>query len=243
MYCCKRIWIAGFIVISGIFQLITYKIFHSFNLKHRTLRDTNYYSLGLGFFDVFCMKTIRNDSDASYWINKYFAYDDWPYNENAFSDNQTLSPDCMGFIKRNGFTSAVTDEERDFPIAFSILIYKDPQQAFRLLRAIWRPQNVYCIHVDAKSNDQIRRYIKSRVQCLDNVFLAPRMIHVTWGTFSVLEADLICMAALYSHTTRWKYFINLTGQEFPLRTNYELVKILQLYAGANDIFGQFHKYV
>ena len=34
---------------------------------------------------------------------------------------------------------------------------------------------------------------------------------------------------------KWKYFINLTGQEFPLKTNLELVRILSSYNGANDI--------
>ena len=33
---------------------------------------------------------------------------------------------------------------------------------------------------------------------------------------------------------KWKYFINLTGQEFPLKTNYEIVQILKAYKGANN---------
>ena len=35
----------------------------------------------------------------------------------------------------------------------------------------------------------------------------------------------------------WKYFINLTGQEFPLRTNSELVDILTAFGGANSLEG------
>jgi beta-1,3-galactosyl-O-glycosyl-glycoprotein beta-1,6-N-acetylglucosaminyltransferase/N-acetyllactosaminide beta-1,6-N-acetylglucosaminyltransferase len=37
--------------------------------------------------------------------------------------------------------------------------------------------------------------------------------------------------------TKWKYFINLTGQEFPLKTNKELVRIFTALRGANDITG------
>ena len=33
----------------------------------------------------------------------------------------------------------------------------------------------------------------------------------------------------------WRYFINLSGQMFPLHTNGELVKILKLYNQANDV--------
>ena len=34
---------------------------------------------------------------------------------------------------------------------------------------------------------------------------------------------------------KWKYFINLTGQEFPLRTNWELVQILKVLGGVTII--------
>jgi hypothetical protein len=33
----------------------------------------------------------------------------------------------------------------------------------------------------------------------------------------------------------WKYLFNLASTEFPLKTNYEIVKILKLFNGANDI--------
>ena len=42
---------------------------------------------------------------------------------------------------------------------------------------------------------------------------------------------------------QWKYFINLSGQMFPLHTNAELVQILKLYNGANDIEGTYKRYV
>lgn len=46
------------------------------------------------------------------------------------------------------------------------------------------------------------------------------------------------MQALWRMRSKWKYLINLTGQEFPLKTNKELVKILTAYKGANDILGE-----
>ena len=63
-----------------------------------------------------------------------------------------------------------------------------------------------------------------------------------WGKFSVLEPELICMQDLLKRPG-WKYFINLTGQEFPLKTNRELVPILRAFAGASDIEGVTVKYV
>jgi Core-2/I-Branching enzyme len=73
--------------------------------------------------------------------------------------------------------------------------------------------------------------------CLPNVLVAHPPVNVTWGTISVVEAELLCMKQLLSLNGGWKYFINLVGRDFPLRTNLELVRILKAYGGANDIGG------
>lgn len=54
---------------------------------------------------------------------------------------------------------------------------------------------------------------------------------------AVLEADLICMKDLLDRSESWKYWINLTGQEYPLKTNAELVKILTAFNGGNALEG------
>ncbi|XP_060607647.1 beta-1,3-galactosyl-O-glycosyl-glycoprotein beta-1,6-N-acetylglucosaminyltransferase-like [Ruditapes philippinarum] len=143
---------------------------------------------------------------------------------------------CSSFITDRGYiTHHLTAEERNFPIAFSILMYKDVDQVERLLRTIYRPQNIYCIHVDSKTDDALYRAIQNISHCFDNVFVLNKRVNVTWGEMSVLEPELLCMKELLTRNKRWKYFINLTGQEFPLKTNYELVKILQAYNGSNDV--------
>ena len=106
------------------------------------------------------------------------------------------------------------------------------------MRAIYRPQNVYCIHVDSKADNATTYAVLDRLsQCFPNVFLASKRINVQWGYYSVLEADLVCLEDLVTKHRKWKYFINLTGQEFPLKTNWDIVKILTAYNGANDITG------
>jgi hypothetical protein len=42
---------------------------------------------------------------------------------------------------------------------------------------------------------------------------------------------------------KWKYLMNLASTEFPLRSNYELTKIMKLYNGANDIRSNYSKVV
>ena len=156
--------------------------------------------------------------------------------------NKTL--DCKTFITERGYImSSLTIIEAKFPIAFSILMYKDVEQAERLLRAIYRPQNIYCIHVDKKTDNHTYNAMEGIAKCFGNVFMTARKIAVRWGAFSVLEPELMCMEALLQRNKKWKYFINLTGQEFPLPTNYELVRILMAYNGANDIEGTRNRYV
>jgi len=45
----------------------------------------------------------------------------------------------------------VSEEEREFPLAFSVIVYKDTEQFERLIRAVYRPHNAYCIHLDIKT--------------------------------------------------------------------------------------------
>ncbi|XP_059144076.1 beta-1,3-galactosyl-O-glycosyl-glycoprotein beta-1,6-N-acetylglucosaminyltransferase-like [Physella acuta] len=158
-----------------------------------------------------------------------------PLLSNSFYLN--LTENCDLFKLTRGYvTCLMTQEEQEFSIAFSILVFKDIEMVERLLRAIYRPQNYYCIHVDAKADKEFFLAVSAIAQCFTNVFLTAERVDVQWGQFSVLEPELICMKQLWRYT-KWKYFINLTGQEFPLKTNAQLVKILKAFNGANDIEG------
>ncbi|XP_070172951.1 beta-1,3-galactosyl-O-glycosyl-glycoprotein beta-1,6-N-acetylglucosaminyltransferase-like isoform X2 [Littorina saxatilis] len=156
---------------------------------------------------------------------------------------ERLTRNCSSYRQHGGFRTiaSVAEEELSFPLAFNILVYKDVEQAERLVRAIYRPHNVYCIHIDAKSDRVFRRKLTLISRCLPNVFLSDTSVNVTWGTFSTLEAELTCMRQLMTQRVAWRYLINLTGQEFPLKTNRELVQILKAFKGANDISGKTWK--
>jgi len=151
---------------------------------------------------------------------------------------------CTRFrVKRRYAMLPVNEEEEDFPIAFSILVFKDVEQFERLLRAIYRPQNLYCIHVDNKSASDIHAAVNSIARCFDNVFVLQKPVDVHWGYFSVLEPELKCMKRLLRRSKKWKYFINLTGQEFPLKTNWQIVRILKAFNGSNNMEGTVERFV
>ena len=142
-------------------------------------------------------------------------------------------PECLQFVKDRGYTlETAENEEESFPVAFGIFSYKDVGQTERLLRAIYRPHNHYCIHQDASSPGHMRDALASLVACLPNVQLVDTAVDVKWGTWSVVEAELTCMKLLLQRPG-WRYYINLTGQEFPLHSMFYLVQVLKLLNDRN----------
>ena len=59
-----------------------------------------------------------------------------------------------------------------------------------------------------------------------------------------MQADIDCMQdhVMYSGVN-WHYLINVAGQSYPLRTPEEMVDILRIYNGANDIEGIYNRRV
>ncbi|CAH8639387.1 unnamed protein product [Heterobilharzia americana] len=97
------------------------------------------------------------------------------------------------------YTYIITREELNFPLAFSIITYRDFERALRLIKAIYRPYNIYCIHIDKKSTTTDYAEFVQHVQQLgENIYFVPdkQRVHVVWGRYSVLEADLICAKLL-----------------------------------------------
>jgi hypothetical protein len=145
---------------------------------------------------------------------------------------------CETFKMAGGYNDyTIRQAEYDFPLAYTIFAYENAEQFERLLKLIYRPHNVYCIHVDLKSTPVFRVAIRSIAQCFDNIIFASTTYSINNNSpFNHLKANMVCMKDLLeSKKTNWKYLINLAGYELPLRTNYELTRILKIYNGANDI--------
>jgi hypothetical protein len=107
----------------------------------------------------------------------------------AFVD---LAKDCDRFRQRGYFTMSLNSEEEQFPLAFIIQMYKDVVQLETLLRAIYRPHNVYCINVDKSSKPDVHRGVEAIAKCFHNVILTG--VDVAWGRFSQVAADLVSLS-------------------------------------------------
>lgn len=60
----------------------------------------------------------------------------------------------------------------------------------QLLRAIYVPQNVYCIHVDEKAPKKYKTAVQSLVNCFENVFISSKREKVARTGFRRLNADI-----------------------------------------------------
>ena len=95
-----------------------------------------------------CPAIFNGDKDAIEKARKYVQNNPrHPIKDTKFLE---LTENCSSFKTERGYTkNPVSQEELEFPLAFNILFHKDFEQVEYLLRTIYRPQNWYCLHLDA----------------------------------------------------------------------------------------------
>ena len=130
----------------------------------------------------------------------------------------------------------ISETERNFSLAFQMPIYYQKNlllQHIRLLKYLYRPHNIYCIHIDKKSpkwwTDGLRQFTK----CFNNIFISTKQVRVVYGSVSILDAHLSCLKDLVNVAVDWRYVITLNSPEIPLVTNKEMVDTLIKMNGTN----------
>ena len=163
--------------------------------------------------------------------------------QNGLSDLAllNLTSNCSWVLDYFSDNLYATKLERSFPIAYSFVIYNQPQQFLRLFRFLYKPFNTYCIHPDKKSPPLFQRIIENIANCLQNTFIASKLIDVQYAKPSLLEAQMSCMMDLVrlrdaqSEQVKWNYVINLCGKELPLASPHEIVTHLRRAEGSSVI--------
>lgn len=146
-----------------------------------------------------------------------------------------LTQDCQRFRSTRKYLEfPLSCEEEDFPLAFSLVVHHKVENFERLLRAIYAPKNFYCVHMDIKAKASFLASIIAITSCFENVFLAIHPVSVVYVSWSHVQA-VNCISDLYRASPHWKYFINLCGQDYPIKTNLEMVRSLWALAGDNSM--------
>lgn len=119
-------------------------------------------------------------------------------------------------------------------IAYMILVHRFPEQFKRLFKAIYEPDNCYLIHIDKKADSSIHKELRTFLKSYSNVFIFKSQ-NVIWGGYSMVQAELDGMDFLLNSEIDWDYFINLSGQDFPLRSQKMIREFLIHNNGKNFI--------
>ncbi|XP_009909603.2 beta-1,3-galactosyl-O-glycosyl-glycoprotein beta-1,6-N-acetylglucosaminyltransferase 3 [Dryobates pubescens] len=147
-----------------------------------------------------------------------------------------MTRDCSAFRETRRFIEfPLSQEEAEFPIAYSMVIHNKIEMFERLLRSVYAPQNVYCIHIDRKSPAAFQEAVRAIAACFPNVFVASHLEKVVYASWSRLQADLNCMQDLLQSPVPWRYLLNTCGTDFPIKTNGEIIRALKVLQGQNSM--------
>uniref|UniRef100_A0A914HFT1 Uncharacterized protein n=1 Tax=Globodera rostochiensis TaxID=31243 RepID=A0A914HFT1_GLORO len=168
-----------------------------------------------------------------------------------------LDTNCTAIRARWHFVeTAGTAREANFPLAFARTVFRPWYKIFiiifipskkchpqivhdfllleQMLSVEYTPQNVYCYALDAKADALFMRRVHALARCFPNVVVLAEQFSVFSNGKNVTRAQLACLEAMLP-MGKWKYALLLQNHDLPLRTNAELVEILRVYKGTNDI--------
>jgi hypothetical protein len=111
-------------------------------------------------------------------------------------------------------------------LAYFIMCHKNSSQVARLIKAIYQKDNIYLLHTDLKSGENYLDELKSLCQSYDNVYFMDPIV-VSWGGWSLVEVQNRAIKKLLELDQEWKYFINLSGQCYPLKSQNEIKAFLK----------------
>nr|XP_057905986.1 xylosyltransferase 2 [Doryrhamphus excisus] len=130
--------------------------------------------------------------------------------------------------------NSLSKVENPVRVVFVLMVHgRSVRQLKRLIKAIYHCDHYYYIHVDKRSG-YMHREVLQIAQQYPNIRATPWRMVTIWGGASLLKAYLHSMQDLLSMPDwKWDYFINLSGTDFPTRTNDELVAFLSQHRDKN----------
>ena len=119
-------------------------------------------------------------------------------------------------------------------IAYLVLVHRYPAQFKRMFKSIYDPANHYLIHVDKNSGPDLEADIRRFLRGFPNSAIL-KGHGALWGGYSLVDAELRGMAQLLEMGADWEFFINLSGQDYPLKSQGEIAAFLERNRGKEFI--------
>ena len=158
----------------------------------------------------------QKDSNLIKWLRNSACLKAWSRLRKCFT-NSFCSSSCVKGSRKSSFRSLLVS------LFIKVRVLLD-----RIVRAIYVPNDVYCIHIDKNFSEVFRKAIQAIIRCLPNVFIAANSVDVHWRYVTVVEAQFSCMEELLKSQVKWEDYISLVGQDFPLYDYKQVVKALRV---------------
>ena len=104
-----------------------------------------------------------------------------------------------------------------------------------MFQKIYTRDQFYLIHIDRKANADITEEIQIFLVQFPNVYILESM-NIVSGGFSMIQAELNAMEYLLNVSLEWDYFINLSGEDHPLKSQNIIRQFLTRNEGRNYLF-------
>ncbi|KAK6726226.1 hypothetical protein RB195_004506 [Necator americanus] len=192
---------------------------------HRLLfpeqKNQNYTDL-LDRIDLNCNGILKNDQEVIHQA-KLMRYN------THFVEKLIMDADdrCLAIRSLFSFDNRPNSQaERDYPLAYGLIVYKNLVQVLFMLSSFYRPQNEYCIAVSGGADPMFKHIMTDVDECFSNIRVLNRP-RIDWGSYEIINSTFACLKVLSGSETPWKYFQYLAGVDIPLKTNLEMVEILK----------------
>lgn len=120
-------------------------------------------------------------------------------------------------------------------IAYFIMIHHKPDAFKEMFQKIYTRDQFYLIHIDRNAKAEFTEEIQLYLIHFPNVYILESM-NIIAGGFSMIQAELNAMEYLLNVSNDWEYFINLSGEDSPLKSQNIIRKFLTINNGRNYIF-------
>lgn len=138
----------------------------------------------------------------------------------------------LGITKEQSFHFNIL--KRKPKIAYFILVHRFPEQFKRLFKAIYHPENHYLIHIDQEVNIDIEKDVKAFLENYSSAYPL-KSENIEKGGYRMVQSQLNGMKYLLSRCLKWDFFINLSDQDFPLKSQNFIFEFLRRVKGKNFI--------
>lgn len=128
--------------------------------------------------------------------------------------------------------NAAISEKNNMKIAYLILAHKNPEQLSCLINQIKTDDVYFFIHIDIKS--RIEDFQNETNKTEANIKYISNRKNGQWGDFGIVQATLNLINEAAS-TSFFDYYILLSGMDFPIKKNSDIINFLNANNGKSFI--------